>query len=58
MFKKNNGHTFSRIWNCKWLYLMLLPVLLYYIVFKYIPMYGVTIAFKDYNVFKEVLGGP
>ncbi|WP_417299291.1 ABC transporter permease [Eisenbergiella porci] len=58
MFKKNNGHTFSRIWNCKWLYLMLLPVLLYYIVFKYIPMYGVTIAFKDYNVFKGVLGSP
>lgn len=37
---------------------MLLPVLLYYIVFKYIPMYGVTIAFKDYNVFKGVLGSP
>lgn len=35
------------------LYLMLIPVIAYYIIFKYVPMYGVTIAFKDYNIFKE-----
>ncbi len=33
------------MWNLKWIYLMLLPVVAYYIIFKYIPMYGVTIAF-------------
>lgn len=33
---------------------MLVPVIVYYIVFKYIPMYGLTIAFKDYNVFKGI----
>ena len=38
------------------LYLMLIPVLAYYIIFKYIPMYGVTIAFKNYNIFRGVLG--
>ena len=37
---------------------MLLPVIVYYIVFKYVPMYGITIAFKDYNVFKGVLASP
>ena len=37
------------------LYLMLLPILAYYIIFKYIPMYGVTIAFKDFNVFKGII---
>jgi putative aldouronate transport system permease protein len=42
------------IWRDKWLYLMLLPVIIYYIVFKYIPMYGLVIAFKDYNVFKGI----
>ncbi len=31
------------------LYLMLVPVLAFYIIFKYIPMYGVQIAFRDYN---------
>lgn len=34
------------------LYLLMVPGLLYFIIFKYIPMYGVTIAFQDYNIFK------
>lgn len=42
------------IWRDKWLYLMLIPVIIYYIVFKYMPMYGLVIAFKDYNVFKGI----
>ncbi|MCA4135097.1 sugar ABC transporter permease [Arthrobacter sp. M4] len=35
----------------KWLYLLLLPGLAYFIVFRYGPMYGVTIAFKDFVPF-------
>lgn len=34
----------------KYVYLMLLPVVAYYIVFYYVPMYGLQIAFKDYSV--------
>lgn len=41
-----------------WLYVMLLPGLLYITVFKYVPMYGVTIAFKDYSVFKGYAASP
>lgn len=37
----------------KALYLMILPAVIYYIVFHYIPMYGVIISFKD---FKPQLG--
>lgn len=33
----------------KLLYVMLLPVLLYYVVFHYAPMYGTIIAFKDFS---------
>jgi putative aldouronate transport system permease protein len=33
----------------KWMYFMLLPGVLYFIVFRYIPMYGVIIAFQDYK---------
>ncbi|WP_239635462.1 ABC transporter permease subunit [Paenibacillus sp. H1-7] len=33
----------------KLLYVMLLPVLLYYVVFHYAPMYGAMIAFKDFS---------
>lgn len=32
------------------LYLMILPGILYIIVFRYVPMYGLTIAFKDYKI--------
>lgn len=28
---------------------MLVPAVVYYIIFCYAPMYGVTIAFKDFN---------
>lgn len=48
----------QKIWNQKWLYLMLLPVIIYFVVFKYVPMYGLVIAFKDYNVFKGTTGSP
>lgn len=38
------------------LYVMLLPGLIYILVFKYLPMYGITIAFQDFNIFKDVMG--
>lgn len=50
--------TLRKMWNYKWVYLMLLPVIIYFVVFKYIPMYGIVIAFKDYNVFKGITGSP
>ena len=56
--RKKAAKTLKLMWNLKWIYLMLLPVVAYYIIFKYIPMYGVTIAFKDYNVFKGMLESP
>jgi len=33
----------------KYLYLMILPAFLFLIIFSYLPMYGITIAFQDYN---------
>lgn len=35
----------------KWLYLLLLPGLVFFFIFKYIPMYDLRIAFMDYNPF-------
>ena len=40
------------------LYLMLLPVVIYYILFMYKPMYGLQIAFKDYSLFKGIVDSP
>lgn len=42
----------------KYLYLLGLPVLIYFIVFKYIPMYGVVIAFKNFSPGKGIFGSP
>jgi putative aldouronate transport system permease protein len=40
----------------KYIYMMLLPVVIYYVVFLYFPMYGLQIAFKDFSPVKGVLG--
>lgn len=40
------------------LYLMLLPAVVYIFIFNYIPMYGVTIAFKDFSAVKGILASP
>ncbi|MDQ1912646.1 sugar ABC transporter permease [Paenibacillus sp. GD4] len=42
----------------KWLYLMLLPGVLYFIIFKYVPMYGVSMAFQDYRPHLGFLESP
>lgn len=46
----------EKIKQQKLLLLMLVPGLLLTFVFRYIPMYGVLIAFKDYNPLKGVMG--
>ena len=40
----------------RWLYLLLLPGFIYFIVFKYLPMFGIVIAFENYVPFSGVLG--
>ncbi|MBW7453059.1 ABC transporter permease [Paenibacillus sepulcri] len=40
----------------RYLYVMMLPVIAYYAVFHYAPMYGVLIAFKDYSPMKGIMG--
>ena len=48
--KQNNlKRTLRKSMNKYWdLYLLLIPVLAYFIIFKYLPMYGIQIAFRDY----------
>lgn len=40
----------------KYLYLLVLPVILYYVLFHYIPIYGSVIAFENFSPMKGVLG--
>lgn len=59
---KRQGLRSQDIWKSimrnRYLYLMFLPVFIYYVVFKYIPMFGVVIAFKDYNLFRGIQESP
>lgn len=49
---------FSRIAKDYQLYLLVLPALIWYVLFAYVPMYGVQIAFKDYSGALGILGSP
>lgn len=40
------------------LYLLILPTFIYFIIFKYVPMYGILVAFKDFSATKGILGSP
>lgn len=40
------------------MYFMLLPLVMLYVIFRYIPMGGLVICFQDYNIFKGILGSP
>ncbi|WP_210469764.1 sugar ABC transporter permease [Sporosarcina sp. 6E9] len=46
---------FSRNWQ---LYTFLIPALTYFIIFHYVPMYGVQIAFKDFYANLGITGSP
>ncbi|TBL71077.1 ABC transporter permease [Paenibacillus thalictri] len=47
--KKSTSSLWRDLFRDKYLYLLALPGLLYFLIFKYIPMWGVTISFMDYS---------
>lgn len=49
--KKKQISALNHIKQNKWLYILTIPGLLYFAIFKYAPMYGLIIAFKDYVPF-------
>lgn len=46
----------GELWKHKLLYLMTLPAAVWVFIFCYIPMYGILIAFKDFNYKKGIWG--
>ena len=47
-----------RIWFHRYIYLLMLPGLLWLIIFQYVPMWGVAIAFENFQPWQGVLGSP
>lgn len=54
--KEKRKRLLNQLLSQKFLYLMILPGFIYFIVFKYVPMWGLIIAFQDYQPFLGILG--
>ena len=46
--RKHKEKLKSRLWNARYLYLLILPAIIFYLIFNYFPMYGIKIAFQDF----------
>lgn len=46
------------IYRYRWYYLMMLPGVLYMLIYQYLPMGGIIIAFKDYSLLKGIWDSP
>lgn len=47
-----------KMYKYRWLYILMIPGLLYFLLFRYVPMFGLVIAFKDYSVTKGIWDSP
>lgn len=54
-FLETAGRSFKKHWQ---LYLLIIPPVLYFLIFKYYPILNAVLAFKDYNVTKGIWGSP
>ncbi|RRJ67887.1 sugar ABC transporter permease [Paenibacillus oralis] len=56
--KRNSSPILKGLNRNKLLYLMIFPGLVYFLIFKYLPMGGLVIAFQDYQPFLGIAGSP
>ena len=57
-FSTKKTEIIKKFKDCKILLLMVMPTMVYFIIFHYKPMWGVLIAFKDYSVFNGFSASP
>lgn len=53
---KRKNRTIGQLWKDRTLYLMIIPGLLFFIIFKYFPIGGIIIAFQDYKPYNGIAG--
>ena len=46
------------LYRNRWIYMMALPILGFYILFHYVPMYGATIAFRNFHPIRGIMDSP
>ena len=47
-----------RMYKHRWAYILLIPVIVFFIIFHYVPMYGIVLAFKKYMIRLGIIGSP
>lgn len=52
----NNKLLLKRIIEYKYFYIMLIPAVVFYFIFSYVPLYGIIIAFREFS-FRHIFGG-
>ncbi|GAA0376267.1 ABC transporter permease [Bacillus horti] len=50
--------TLRSMWKYKALYMIALPGIIYFLLFKYVPLLGSVIAFQNYNIFQGIFDSP
>lgn len=53
---KKRNQVWQRIIKYKYIYLILLPGMAYFLIFCYGPLYGIQLAFKDFSISKGIWG--
>ena len=48
----------TRIWDHRWVYLLMFPGVFSVLLFHYVPFYGIQLAFKDFNFGLGIWGSP
>lgn len=56
--RRGGARLWARFYRQRYLYLLLLPSLVFVILFNYLPIYGITIAFKQFHPLKGIVGSP
>lgn len=56
--KRRGTSLWRRMWVYRWMYLFVLPGVLWFIIFQYLPLLGNIIAFKDYSPFIGIRESP
>lgn len=54
----NRGDLWKKIRTSWQLYVFLIPAILFIVIYRYGPMYGLQLAFKDYQIKEGILGSP
>ena len=56
--RKRSLISLQQVKRSKYLYMLFAIPFVYYVIFEYVPMYGILIAFKNYNVVRGIMGSP